>query len=41
MPFPIIADNGANFHMLKKKDFFETLNPECGKVIIGDGKTTL
>jgi hypothetical protein len=41
MEFPIIADSGANFHMFKEIEFFETLTPAKGKVILGDGTTTL
>jgi hypothetical protein len=41
MKFPIIEDSGANFHMFRDRDFFETLHPASGQVILGDGKTTL
>lgn len=41
MKFPIIEDSGANFHMFCDRDFFETLHPASGQVILGDGKTTL
>jgi len=41
MKFPIIADSGANYHMFKELEFFETLVPATGKVILGDGKTSL
>jgi hypothetical protein len=41
MKFPIIADSGANFHMFRDQAFFETLSPFKGKVILGDGQTTL
>jgi hypothetical protein len=41
MRFPIIADSGANYHMFKELEFFDTLVPATGKVILGDGKTSL
>jgi hypothetical protein len=41
MQYPIIADSGANFHMFKDREFFETLHPASGNVILGDGKTSL
>jgi len=41
MKYPIIVDNGANYHMFKKREFFANLVPTQGKVILGDGKTTL
>jgi len=41
MPFPVIADSGANYHMFRDKEFFETISPASGQVILGDGKTTL
>jgi len=41
MPFPIIVDSGANYHMFKEREFFTTLAPISGKVILGDGKTVL
>jgi hypothetical protein len=41
MQYPIIVDNGANFHMFCALDFFESITPMSGKVILGDGKTTL
>jgi hypothetical protein len=37
--FPIIADSGSNFHMFWDIEFFETLAPFTGNVILGDGKT--
>jgi hypothetical protein len=39
MKYPIIVDSGANYHMLKEQEFFESLNPASGRVILGDGKT--
>ncbi len=39
--FPIIADSGANFHMFRDREFFTSLTPATGKVILGDGTTTL
>jgi len=39
--YPIILDSGANFHMFRERDFFTTLSPATGKVILGDGKTSL
>jgi hypothetical protein len=41
IPYPIIADSGANFHMFKELEFFESIVLACGHVILGDGKTTL
>jgi len=41
MKFPIITDSSANFHMLKEREFFTTLSPAMGHVILGDGKTSL
>jgi hypothetical protein len=41
MVFPVIADSGANYHMFKDCEFFESLSPASGSVILGDGKTTL
>jgi len=39
--FPIIADSGANLHLFKEKEFFTSLRPAHGQVILGDGSTTL
>jgi hypothetical protein len=41
MQYPIIADSGANFHMFREREFFESLTPASGRVILGDGTTTL
>ncbi len=41
MPYPVIADSGANYHMFKDKAFFHSLSLASGSVILGDGKTTL
>jgi len=41
MNYPIIVDSGANYHMFKEKEIFTSLVPTQGKVILGDGKTTL
>jgi hypothetical protein len=41
MRYPIIADSGANYHMFRDKEFFKNLAPASGKVILGDGTTTL
>jgi hypothetical protein len=41
MPYPVIADCGANYHMFKDKVFFHSLSPATGFVILGDGKTTV
>jgi hypothetical protein len=41
MKFPIIADSGANFHMFKDLEFFDTMAPATGHVILGDGTTKL
>jgi hypothetical protein len=37
----VIADSGANYYMFKEREFFETLLPTSGTVLLGDGKTTL
>jgi len=39
--YPIIIDSGANFHMFRDRVFFTTMLPASGKVILGDGKTSL
>jgi len=41
MLFPVIADSGANYHMFRDKEFFETMSPASGVVLLGDGKTRL
>jgi hypothetical protein len=41
MKFPIITDSGANYHVFKDREFFESLHPASGQVILGDGKTAL
>jgi hypothetical protein len=41
MQYPIISDSGANFHRFCEREFFETLTPTTGRVILGDGNTTL
>jgi len=41
MKYPVIADSGANYHMFKEREFFETLRPATGSVILGDGTTTV
>jgi hypothetical protein len=41
MTFPVIADSGANYHMFRDRQFFSTLSPATGNVILGDGKTTV
>ena len=38
---PIIIDSGANYYMFQDKKFFTTLSLANGKVILGDGKTSL
>jgi hypothetical protein len=39
--FPIIADSGANYHMFRDLEFFESLSPASGDVILGDGVNRL
>ena len=39
--FPIIIDSGTNFHMFKHREFFTSLLPATGRVILGDGQTSL
>jgi hypothetical protein len=41
IPFPVIADSGANYHMFCERSFFDTLHPASGAVLLGDGITTL
>jgi hypothetical protein len=41
MPFSVIANSGANYHMFQDKEFFESISPASGNAILGDGKTTL
>jgi hypothetical protein len=41
MKYPVIADSGANYHMFKEKEYFSTILPSTGNVILGDGKTSL
>jgi hypothetical protein len=41
MQHPVIVDSGANFHMFCNKEFFTSILPATGKVILGDGKTCL
>jgi len=39
MAYPVIADSGANYHMFWDQEFFSTLTPAKGNVILGDGIT--
>ena len=41
MKYPIIADSGANYHMFRDTAFFDNIVPATGRVLLGDGKTTL
>ena len=41
MKYPMIADSRANFHMFKEQEFFTSLTPAQGQVVLGDGKTCL
>ncbi len=41
MKYPVIVDSGANFHMFRELDFFTSLTPAQGHVILGDGITRL
>jgi len=41
MQFLIIVHSGANFHMFKDRVFFTHISPAIGKVILGDGKTSI
>jgi hypothetical protein len=41
MKYPIIADSGANFHMFREREFFVSLTPADGYVILWDGKSKL
>jgi hypothetical protein len=41
MKYPIIADSGANYHMFKEQEFFVTLRPMHGTVLLGDGITSI
>jgi len=41
MPYPVIANSRANFHMFKELEFFESIVPAGSSLILGDGKTKL
>jgi len=41
MPYPVIADSGAIFHMFKEREFFTHITPATGRVLLGDGVTAL
>jgi hypothetical protein len=41
MLHPVILDSGANYHMFREREFFECIHPASGRVILGDGLTTL
>jgi len=41
MKYPIIVDSGANFHMFPGREFFTTMSPATGYVLLDDGKTIL
>jgi hypothetical protein len=41
MKFPVIANSGANFHVLKNLEFFYTLTPASGQIIFGDDNSYL
>ena len=41
MKYPIIANSGANFHKFCALEFFDSMTPMSGKVILSDGKTSL
>jgi hypothetical protein len=41
MKYLIIIDSGANFHVFWDCEFFTSMLPASGKVILGDGKTSL
>ncbi len=41
MQYPIIADSGANYHMFKSREIFETLHLACGNFFLGAGITFL
>jgi hypothetical protein len=41
MSFPVIAGSGANYHMFKEREFFDTFSPASGYVLLGVGKTAL
>lgn len=41
MRYLIIADSGAKFHMFKEPEFFLSIQPASGSVILGDGQTKL
>ncbi len=40
MPYPVIPDSGANFHMFKELEFSESI-PAGASAILGDGKSKL
>jgi hypothetical protein len=41
MSYPVIADSGANYHRFKDREFFISMTPAKGTILLGDGKTTL
>jgi hypothetical protein len=41
MTYPIIVDSGANYHMFKGREFFNTILLSSGNDFLGDGKTVL
>jgi hypothetical protein len=41
MKYPVIADSGANYHMFKEREFFDSIRPANGQVFLGDGKSKL
>jgi len=41
MQYPIIADSGTNYPMFRDPEFFESIAHASGRVIVGDGETTL
>jgi hypothetical protein len=41
MKYPIIADSGANYHMFKECEFFDSIRPANGQVFLSNGKTKL
>ncbi len=41
MKYPIIADIGVRCHMFQEKEFFSSITPSSGSVLLGDRKTRL
>ena len=38
LKYPIIADSGVSCYMFKEKEFFSSITPSSGSVLLGDGR---